>query len=156
VSVTKRNNVSINGSELDLDADPVAQASACEVHDVGGTRQLLRDLRVSSAEGISKLLAKFGPIRVSHDGRRHRDRPAEVVVGKRCQEILNLLLAEPADVGGIVNVTRRQTDHHQLGEHAGGSDRANAPIMALTECPTKTASLRSSSRPISTRSATYV
>ena len=49
-------------------------------------RKLPRDLWVGSTEAVGQLLAKFRPVGIAHDCRRHRRRPAHMVVCKRTRE----------------------------------------------------------------------
>ena len=56
------------------------------------------DLRVGAAEARRQLLAELRPLGVAHDHRRHRARPAEVVAVQRLEQLVDVRLAEPADV----------------------------------------------------------
>ena len=90
-------------------------------------REVPGDLRVRAAEAVGQLLAELGPVRVAHDHRRHRARPAEVVAVQRLEQALDVLAREPADVVPVVDVARRRADQDEPleplrllhgGEHA--------------------------------------
>ncbi len=76
-----------------------------------------RDGRVGAAEAVGQLLAQLRPVRVAHDHRRHRGRPAEVVAVQRRRAARRCRLgAEPAAVVAVVDVARRRGEQDQLGE----------------------------------------
>ena len=60
--------------------------------------ELAGDLRVGAAEAVRQLLPELGPVGVAHDHRGHRARPAEVVAVERVEQLVDVGLAEPADV----------------------------------------------------------
>ena len=103
-------------------------------------REVPGDLGVGAAEAVGQLLAELRAVGVAHDGRGHRARPAEVVAVQRVQQPVDVRLAEPADVVVVVDVARRGADQHQPREALGLAVAASTPIIALTECPTKTTS----------------
>jgi hypothetical protein len=103
-----------------------------------------------------KLLVSSSPssgLRIAHDGGRHRSGPTHVVVLEKLEELLDLLLAEPAHIANVVDVARRRPTSTSRPNMPGAFRDARTPIIALTECPTKTASLRDNSFPISTTSS---
>ena len=55
-------------------------------------RELLGDVGVGAAEAVGELLAKLRPVGIAHDHRRHRGRPAHVIVGEEVQQLGDLLL----------------------------------------------------------------
>ena len=74
---------------------------------VGGERdlhELASDPWVGCTEARSQLLAKCRPIEVAHDHRGHGTRPAEVVRLKVCEQLVDVLAIEPADVPVVVDV----------------------------------------------------
>jgi hypothetical protein len=77
------------------------------------------DGRVGAAEARGETLAELRPVGVAHDHRRHRRRPAEVVGVEGVEQVVDVLLPEPAVVVAIVDVARRGTDEHE-GAEAGG------------------------------------
>ena len=91
------------------------------------------------SSSASRIHARTGAcIRSSHDRRRHRARPAEVVAlqrtpaARRCPS-----RAEAADVVLVVDVARRRADQDERANGSGASTAASTPIIALTEWPTK-------------------
>ena len=63
-----------------------------------------------------QLLPQLRAVRVAHDRRRHRARPAEEVALHRLQQLLDVRRAEAADVPVVVDVARRGPDQHQLAD----------------------------------------
>jgi hypothetical protein len=61
--------------------------------------------RIRPAEAVRELLAEFRPVRIAHDGGRHRSGPAHVVVLEKLAELFDLLLAEPAHIANVVDVS---------------------------------------------------
>ena len=86
------------------------------VGEEGDAREVPGDLRVGAAEAVGQLLAELRAVRVAHDHRRHRARPAEVVAVERLEQPVDVLAAEAADVVAVVDVAGRGADQDQLGE----------------------------------------
>jgi hypothetical protein len=59
-----------------------------------------------------------GAVQIAHDGRRHRCGPAHVVVLQKLWALVDLLLAEAADISDVVDVACRRAD---------GTRRPNMP-----------------------------
>ena len=55
------------------------------------------DLRVGAAEAVGQLARPAPAVRVAHDHRRHRARPAEVVAVQRLEQPVDVLAREPAE-----------------------------------------------------------
>ena len=82
-------------------------------------REVRGDLRVGAAEAVRELLAELRAVRVAHDHRRHRARPAEVVALERLEQPVDVLAREAADVALVVDVARRRPDEHEAAEALG-------------------------------------
>ena len=81
-----------------------------------GTGEDPGDPRVGGTEAVRQLLPEFGTLRVPHDHRRHRRRPAEIVAVQRLQQLVDVRTAEAAPVGVVVDVAGGGGEQHELGE----------------------------------------
>src|SRR5665213_2262681 len=97
-----------------LDLRQVGPVVRCEGH----AREGLGDLRIGPAEAVGQFLAQYGPVRISHDGRRHRVGPAHMVVLKEFEKFRDLLFAETTDVVAVVNVPGGRADQYHPTEQA--------------------------------------
>ena len=95
-----------------LDPEQVGSVVRHECH----SRELLRNLRICSAETIRELFCQLGPVRVAHDRRCHGLRPAHVIGVEKLQQLFDLRGGEAADVVPVVDVARRGADQNELLE----------------------------------------
>jgi hypothetical protein len=79
-------------------------------------RELLGYLGIGGTEAVGQLGAQLGPVRVAHDHRGHRARPAQVVAVQRLQHGLDVAGVEAPDVVAVVDVARRRPDQDELRE----------------------------------------
>ena len=74
------------------------------VREKGDASEMLGDRRVGPAKTLGKLGGKFRSIIVLHNHRRHGARPAEMIIGKRLQEAVDIAPVEAANVRPVVDV----------------------------------------------------
>lgn len=70
----------------------------------GGPGEILSDLGIGSAKAVGQFLGEFRPIRIAHDDRRHRLRPAHMIAVEEIEQLQYLVPAEPADIIAIIDV----------------------------------------------------
>lgn len=85
---------------------------------MSGAREHPRAGRVGPAERLLQLGVQVGTIRVAHDDRRHRLRPAEVVRLDGLQEFVDISLGEASVIVAVVDIARRRRHHDEFGETA--------------------------------------
>ena len=102
-----------------------------DVDEVGAVVRAERHLREPSGEvGVGateagfQLVGQLRTIVVGHDHGCHRTGPPEVVAVQGVEELGDVVVGEPADVGPVVHVARRRTDQHELGEAVRLLDRS--------------------------------
>ncbi len=86
-------------------------------------REALLDVGVGATEALRQLGPQLGPVGVGHDGGGHGPGPAQIIAVEGFEQAGDVVIAEAADVIGVVEIAGRRPDEDQRSEPLGRRDR---------------------------------